>query len=131
MTTHRTGVFSLFIEPSRVDKIAERLMPVQHLKMLLPFGCIVFGIRSEFHATPTDAGRRIVTKSTNSVRQIGKTMLLISFPEPIGRGQRKATKTRLAVFKLQGSLLKPAELHRKGAEQDDETDDSVEGAERD
>src|SRR5215471_4750080 len=70
-------------------------------------------------------------KSTDTIRHIGKTMVPVGLPEPVGRGQREATKPRFALGELQGPLLKPAELHGKGSEEDGKPDNRAQGANRD
>src|SRR5215470_1259936 len=88
------------------------------------------GVGCGFPAPPPGAACRIITKSTETIRHIGKTMVLVGLPEPVGRGQREATKPRFALGELQGPLLKLAELHGKGSEEDGKPDKRAQGANR-
>ena len=80
----RNHAFGIVADLACIDKVTERLVPVQHRQMLLPFGRFADDIDRQVGAGPADAGLRVLTKRTNVIGQISEPMLLIGLPEPVG-----------------------------------------------
>src|SRR6266702_6947617 len=89
----RDHAFGVSADPPRVNKVAERLVPVQRGIMLVPQAHILQAAGSQLLLLAADALARILAERADFIGDESKAMLLVGFPKPIRAGSRKIAKT--------------------------------------
>src|SRR5207237_7753915 len=80
----RNHPFGTIADLSFIDKVAERLMPVQKRQMLAPFIRFTGEVARQVSAGAADAGLRVLPKRADMFRQMRELMLPVRLPEPVG-----------------------------------------------
>src|SRR5262245_25419898 len=116
---------------ARIDEVAERFVPVQHGKVLLPFCLITVDVRGKVDTGPTDTSFGNWADGASMVGKVGKAMLGVGFPEPVRRGQRKVPAARFALAQRSFRSFQRVGAGHQDSKQQSKSDNRAKRAEGD